>query len=138
MDAAELVLRDAREEEIVRLETELEQLQRESARKYNDLVDDVESQGFRPSVDDSTSEARAKLKHFLKLKLPRQTMEMINECFSGLSLPPNFGGGDPVDKACTFWSGLLVAHMSAESGRMSEQGRQMLTALFCASPNGIS
>ena len=64
-------------------------------------------------------------------------MEMLNECFSGIPLPPKFGGGDPVDKACTFWSGLLVPHMCAESGRMSEQGRQMFTALLCASPSGI-
>ena len=68
-------------------------------------MDDVEAQGYRPSFDDATSEAREKLKRFLKLKLPRQTTDMLNECFSGMSLPPSFGEEIP-------WTKLVVTPAS--------------------------
>ena len=73
------------------------------SKKYEDLMDDVETLGYRPSHDDATAEAREKLHCFFKPKLPRQTKDMLNEALSGISLPPHFLGGDAADKSCTFW-----------------------------------
>ena len=92
-NAAWVVRENDREHELLRLETELAELRAHSHKQFDDLVDDVEAQGFRPSYGESTTEAREKLHRFLKQRLPRKSAEMPEEAFSGISIPRSFGGG---------------------------------------------
>ena len=92
-NAAWVVRENDREQELLRLETELAELRAHSHKQFDDLVDDVEAQGFRPSYSESAAEAHEKLHHFLKQLLPRQTVEMLEDAFSGISRPRSLGGG---------------------------------------------
>ena len=90
----------------------MQQLREESDSKYERLRDEIEAQGYMLSLGEDTTQAREKLKQYLKAKLPRQTVDMLGEAWSGIPLPQSFGSGDPSDKACTFWSRLVLPYMS--------------------------
>ena len=64
--AAWVVRENDREQELLRLETALAEIRGQSHKQFDDIVDDVEAQGFRPSYSESTTEAREKLHRFLK------------------------------------------------------------------------
>ena len=125
-------IREDRDRRIIHLESELEELRNDSEGKYQHLLQDMESQGYRPCVEESTSEAFQELKNYLKRRLPTETKDMLVQGLSGMTLPAIYGGGDAVDKACSLWTGLMLLHMSPSAGRMTESGRQMLTALIAA------
>ena len=48
MSAAELIFRDARESQILRLESEIEELRIVSNSRYHNLLDDMEGQRLSP------------------------------------------------------------------------------------------
>ena len=84
------------------------------------------------------SEAFQQLKEYLKRRMPNETRELMTQGFSGITLPAFYGGGVSLDRICCLWAGIAIPYMSPSAGRMTDSGREMLTAVIAAAPSGLA
>ena len=62
----------------------------------------------------------------------------MTQGLSGITLPAFYGGGDALDRICSLWAGIALPYMSPSAGRMTDSGREMLTAVIAAAPSGLA
>ena len=136
--------REQHNSHVIAIESEFDEFRAEAEAKYQCLLEEAEDQGYRQGTlgtsssgaQASTSEAFQELKEFLKRRVPDETKELMAQGLSGITLPAFYGGGDSLDRICSLWAGIALPYMSLAAGRMTESGREMLTAVIAGAPAG--
>ena len=133
-------------EHVAAMETEFMAATDAVKANFQHLLEEMEGQGYHAGATGSSTlgtqgtppEVFARLKDFLKRRMPEETRELVNRSLAGATLPASYGNGDAVDRVLSIWAGVLAPIMTPTSGVVPKRGREILTAILAACPSGLA